>query len=243
MGAEGGFAVELPVFSGPFKILADLLLEQKVDVCDVPIATVTDRFLEHTKDAETWTLEEATWFLAVCAVLLEIKVGRLMPRHEAGLTDDDLLAESPDLAFARSIELTAFRRMAVELAQRMEHASLYHPREVGFAREFADLYPDVLKNVRAEDLAAMAADLLRPPALLDLSHVTPIRITVAEAIVAVEERLNEMRAASFRQLVSDCDERIHVVVRFLALLELFRDGKVEMAQAETFGEIDVTWQG
>jgi segregation and condensation protein A len=243
VGTEGGFAVELPVFSGPFKVLADLLLEQKVDVCDIAIASVTDRFLEHTKDAETWTLEEATWFLAVCAVLLEIKVARLMPRHETGLTDDDLMVDSPDLAYARSIELTAFRKMAVELANRMEHAALYHPREVGFAREFADLYPDVLANVSAQDLAAMAAAMLRPPALLDLSHVTPIRITVAEAIVAVEERLNEMRAASFRQLVSDCDERIHVVVRFLALLELFRDGKVELAQAETFGEIDVTWQG
>lgn len=239
----GGFAVELPVFSGPFKVLVELLLEQKMDVCDVPIATITDRFLAHTKDADDWTLDEATWFLAVCAVLLEIKIARLTPKHDADLTDEDLMADSPDLAYARSIELTAFRRMAQELATRMEHAALYHPREVGFAREFADLYPDVLQNVKAEDLASLAASLLRPPALLDLSHVTPIRITVAEAIVAVEAQLNAVQAASFRQLVADCDERIHVVVRFLALLELFRDGKVELTQAATFGEIDVKWQG
>ena len=61
--------------------------------------------------------------------------------------------------------------------------------------------------------------------------------------VAVEERLNDMRATRFRELVSDCVERIHVVVRFLAVLELFRDGKIELSQAETFGEIDVRWQG
>src|SRR5581483_5430158 len=54
-----GFAVELPVFVGPFKLLADLILDQRIDVCDVPIATITDRFLAHSKEAERWSLEEA----------------------------------------------------------------------------------------------------------------------------------------------------------------------------------------
>ena len=62
--ADSGFAVEVPGFTGPFRLLADLVLEQKVDVCDVPIATVTDRFLAYAKEAERWNLEEATWFLA-----------------------------------------------------------------------------------------------------------------------------------------------------------------------------------
>lgn len=237
----GAFAVELPIFSGPFRLLSDLLLEQKIDVCDVSIASVTDRFLEYTKAADRWTLDEATWFLAICAVLLEIKVGRLMPRHDAGPEDD--LAGSPDLAYARSIELAAFRRAAVDIANRLEENARYFPRDVGPAREFADLYPDVLEKVTAADLARIAVEALRPPAAIDLSHVTPIRITVAEAMVTVEEKLNGMPNASFRELVSDCRDRIDVVVRFLALLELFRDGKVELAQAETFGEIDVLWQG
>ena len=85
----GSFAVTLPVFTGPFRLLAELILEQKVDVCDVRVADVTDHYLEHTKQAEGWNLEEATWFLAICAVLLELKVGRLMPTH-AELDEDDL---------------------------------------------------------------------------------------------------------------------------------------------------------
>ncbi|MFB3739625.1 MAG: segregation/condensation protein A, partial [Candidatus Velamenicoccus archaeovorus] len=80
VATAGGFTVELPAFVGPFRLLADLLLDQKIDVCDVPIARVTDRYLAHAKEAGGWTLEEATWFLAVCAILLELKVGRLMPR-------------------------------------------------------------------------------------------------------------------------------------------------------------------
>lgn len=240
--AGGGFAVELPVFVGPFRLLADLILEQKIDVCDVPIASVTDRFLEHASDAERWSLEEATWFLAACALLLELKVGRLMPRHEV-LDEEDMLGVSPDLVYARSIELAAFRRVAIDLARRFEEESLHLTREAGPPPEFAHLYPDVMERVTSEDLARMAAWLLRPAPLVDLSHVTPIRYTMAEALEAVRSRLGTLGQASFRDLVADCDERIQVVVRFLALLDLYREGKVDLAQAETFGEIRVSWEG
>jgi segregation and condensation protein A len=237
------FAVELPVFVGPFRLLTDLILDQKIDVCDVPIATVTDRFLAHSKEAEGWSLAEATWFLAACSVLLELKVRRLMPRHESA-DEEDLLGVSPDLVYARSLELAAFRRIAADLGRRLEEEALHFTREAGPPPELAHLYPDVMEKVRADDLAALAAVLLRPPPALDLSHVTPIRYTMAEALAAVRERLGEVgRQASFRELVADCQERIQVVVRFLVLLDLYREGKVDLAQAETFGEIRVTWAG
>lgn len=239
---EPGFVVDLPVFSGPFRVLADLLLDQKIDVCDVPVATVTERFLAHSREAETWSLEDATWFLAVCAILLELKVGRLMPRHEA-IDEEDLLGVSPDLAYARSLELAAFRRIAEELGRRFELEARHVPRIAGPPPEFEHLYPDVLERVDAADLARLAAALLRPPPMLDLSHVTPIRYTMAEAVAAVQDHLERLRAAPFRALVADCDDRIQIVVRFLALLELYREGKVDLAQAETFGEIEVRWGG
>jgi segregation and condensation protein A len=240
--ASGGFAIELPIFVGPFRLLADLILDQKIDVCDVPIATVTDGFLAHAKEAEGWSLEEATWFLAACAVLLELKVARLTPRHET-VDEEDLLGISPDLVYARSIELAAIRRVAVDLARRLDDEALRHPREAGPPPEFAHLYPDVLERVSAADLAALAAAVLRPPPALDLSHVTPIRYTMDEARDAVRAHLGRLGEASFRDLVADCDERIQIVVRFLALLDLYREGKVELAQAETFGEISVRWEG
>jgi segregation and condensation protein A len=241
--AAGAFAVQLPAFTGPFRVLAELILEQKVDVCDVQVATVTDGFLARAKEAERWDLEEVTWFLAMCAVLLELKVGRLMPRHTEA-SEEDLLGASPDLAYARSRELAAFRKVAVELARRLEDEAGYFSRDVGPGPEFSHLYPDPMVRVGAGDLARLAAQLLRPPPTLDLTHVTPIRYTMAEALSAVERRIEGFgRAASFRDLVADCDERIQVVVRFLALLELYRDGRVELLQGATFGEIHIEWQG
>jgi len=236
----GEFAVSLPVFAGPFRVLADLLLSHRVDVCDVPVARVTHEFLAHATEAEAWSLEEDTWFLAVAAALLELKVGRLMPRHQEP-TEEDLLGGSPDLAYARSLELAAFRRAAADFAVRLEEGSRYFARQAGPPPEFAHLYPDVMEKVTAQALARTAAALLRPPPVLDLSHVAPIRVTVSEAMRAVQDRLGELGATRFRDLVADCEERIHVVVRFLALLELYREGRVDLSQADTFGEIEVRW--
>jgi segregation and condensation protein A len=240
----GGFDVELPGFSGPFRLLADLILEHKLDVCDIPLATVTDGYLAYAKEPERWNLEEATWFLAICAVLLELKVARLTPKHTE-LDEEDLLGGSPDLAYARSLELRAFRRVAIELARRLEDEAGYFARDVGPGPEFSHLYPDPMQKVTAAQLAVVAAQMLRPPPSLDLSHVTPVRFTVAEAMTAVETRIQGFIGgqATFRDLVADCDERIEVVVRFLALLELYREGKVELQQGATFGEIEVGWTG
>jgi segregation and condensation protein A len=234
----GEFTVELPVFSGPFRLLAELLLEHRIDVCDVPVAQVTDAFLAHASDAQRWDLEEATWFVAVGATLLELKVGRLMPKATEP-SEEDLLGGSPDLAYARSLELAAFRRVAVNLAERFEDNARYFRREAGPPEEFAHLYPDIMEQVTADALARVAAVALRPPPLVDLSHVQPVRATVAEALETMRDRMASLRTARFRELVADCEERIHVVVRFLALLEMYREGHVDLSQAGTFGEIEV----
>src|SRR5438105_10871773 len=98
------FTVELPLFAGPFRLLAELILDQKMDVCDVSVATVTERFLRlGTEAAPGWSLDEATWFVAVCAALLELKVGRLLPRPSPDTEEDLLGGTSPDLLYARSL--------------------------------------------------------------------------------------------------------------------------------------------
>jgi segregation and condensation protein A len=237
----GEFPVDVPVFQGPFRLLADLILERQVDVCDVPVAQVTADFLARAEEAEGWTLEEATWFLAICSVLLELKVGRLFP-HREDVDEEDLVGASPDLAYARSLELAAFRRVAETLVDMLERASRFFSREAGPAEEFAALYPDPMEKVTVTALAEAAVALLRPPAV-DLSHVAPIRASLTEELERVQARLSRRGEARFRELVRGCRDRIQVVVRFLALLELHSRGQVALWQAQTFGDIEVRWQG
>lgn len=237
----GEFPVELPMFRGPFRVLAEAILARNVDVCDVPVARVTEGFLARADEAEGWTLEEATWFLAICAVLLELKVGRLFPRKEDP-DEDDLLGVSPDLAYARSLELAAFRRVGARLLELFEEGARYVTREAGPPAEFADLYPDPMERVDASSLVVTAAALLRPPKV-DLSHVAPIRASVSDALESVRRRLAGGGNIRFRDLVVDCEDRIDVVVRFLALLELHASGRVALEQAQAFGDIEVRWEG
>lgn len=243
-GGPAEFLIELPLFSGPFRLLAELILEQRMDVCDVPVSRITDGFMQYgTEHIEGWSLDEATWFLAVCALLLELKVGRLLPRPPAETEEDLLGGASPDLVYARSLELRAFRRVSSLLAELGEAAALSVSRTAGPPAELAHLYPDIMGKITPAALGETAAGLLAPVPDLDLSHVTPIRATLAEGLRAVQERLALKRNARFRELLEDCEERIEVVVRFLALLELYREGKVELSQAEVFGDIEVRWQG
>lgn len=240
--AAEGPAVDLPIFSGPFRLLAELILDQKVDVCDVPVARITDGFVGRgVERMGSWSLEEGTWFLAICATLLELKVGRLLPRSRAETEEDLIGGVSADLVYARSRELAAFRRVSEDLVERMVEAERMLPRTAGPPPELVHLYPDLLKGADVEALRAAAAALLAPPPPLDLTHVTPIFVSVADAVSLVQARLSRMTRASFRDLLADEPERIEVVARFLALLELHRQGKVELSQAAVFGEIEVEW--
>jgi segregation and condensation protein A len=242
-GVDGGLHVDLPLFRGPFRLLATLVFEEKVDVCDVPVARVTSSFLEKGLVLmHGWTLEENTWFVATCASLLELKVGRLLPRHTVETEEDLLGGTPPDLLFARSLELAAFRRMSEEFATRLGAAARFLPRETGPPAELVHLYPDVLQAVSAADMAHLAAELFRPEPEVDLSHVTAIRVSLADAVKALRDHMELAGEATFRDMLAGCQERIEVVIRFLALLELHREGKVELEQAELFGDISVRWQ-
>ncbi|MDP8956687.1 MAG: segregation/condensation protein A [Actinomycetota bacterium] len=240
---RGKFVVELPLYEGPFRMLAELIVDQKVDVCDVPVAKVTEAFLARGIDAmDTWNLEETTWFVATCAALLELKVGRLLPRATPDTEDELLDGVSPDLLYARSLELSAFRRVAERLEELMAAASLMVPRTAAPPAEFAHLYPDVMDKVTPDGLQRVAAALLAPRRDLDLSHVTPIRVSLSDALSDVQDRLQRNGEVRFSELVQDRAERIEIVIRFLALLELYREGKVDLSQAERFGDIRIRWE-
>jgi segregation and condensation protein A len=236
--------VELPLYSGPFRLLAGLILEQKIDICDVPVARVTEAFLQRGLNAlSVWSLEETTWFVATCASLLELKVGRLLPRPGVATEEDLVEGVSPDLLYARSLELAAFRRVAVEIEKLIAQAALMLPRTAGPPTELAHLYPDVMEKVSPDILEQTAEMLFAPRRDLDLSHVTPIRVSLSDALSEMQQHLERNREVRFSELVDDQTERIEIVIRFLALLELHREGKVDLSQAERFGDIRIRWEG
>jgi segregation and condensation protein A len=124
-----------------------------------------------------------------------------------------------------------------------DDADLSFPRLVGPDERFAGLAPDLLEgtSVRRLQSAAIRALTPRPTPFVDLFHVNPVRFTVAEAVAELVDELPRVGRITFRRLTADLGERLEVIVRFLAVLELFKQGFVDLDQAERFGEIEITW--
>jgi len=241
------FEVHTPVFDGPFDLLLHLILREQVELYDVDLSDIVDSYLGELERLEQFDLEVATEFLLIAATLVELKVRRLLPEdRDVDLDDEFGLWEERDLLLARLIECKTFKDAALVLRRLSAEASRSYARRVGPIEDrFIGMAPDLLSRLTAIDLrdAFMRATAPKPVVRVDLSHVTPLKVTVAEA---VEEMLDELPRAgriTFRELTADLVDRIEVVVRFLALLELFKQGVLEIEQARSFGDIEIVWIG
>jgi segregation and condensation protein A len=239
--------VSTPVFEGPFDVLLRLVSEHKVEIFDVPIAPVVDAFVAEMKAASPMELERTTEFLVIAAILVELKSKKLLPGPDDIEDDEEMLSgfEERDRLLARLLELQAYAAAADGFASMTERAARSLPRLAGLEDRFRDLAPDLLAGLTPQRLAlaflrAVAHD---PGEALDLSHVTVEAVTVSEAVAELEERLPVERNLTFRELCAHCTTRMQVIVRFLALLELCKRGKVSLEQGETFGDVVVIWTG
>jgi segregation and condensation protein A len=237
------FEVHLDVFAGPFDLLLRLIGKHELDLTLVALAQVTDEFVAHLRAGGGFDLDEATDFLVVAATLLDLKAARLLP-SVAGDDEEDLaLFEARDLLFARLLQYRAYKGLAVVLGGLFSAEQPWIPREVSLQPDLAAALPDVVVGVGAERLAAMAAAALAPRSSpqVPIDHLHVPRVNVREHAAIVLERLQEVGTASFRSLCSGCKETIEVVARFLAVLELFREGRVSVEQIVPMGDLQVRW--
>ena len=193
-------------------------------------------------------MEVASEFALLAATLIELKSRRLLPEPTVELDLEEELAAYGlrDAAFARLVEGRTFGAAARLLRERWNTAALRWPRTAGPEERFVAAAPDLLEGACRDDLAAALERVLapRPVPRVDVSHLRAAGITVDEAAVLIVERLAVVGgAATFREITEPLTERVVVVVYFLAVLELFGSGLVELTQAERFGEIGVQWIG
>jgi segregation and condensation protein A len=242
----GGFRVHLENFDGPFDLLLQLISRQKLDITEVSLSQVTDEFIAHIKAAGTaWDLDQTSQFVVVAATLLDLKAARLLPSGEVEDPEDLALLEARDLLFARLLQYRAFQRVAKYFAATLEAEGRRFPREVGIEPRFARLLPEVAISISPARLAALAAKAMAPKqaSVLSLAHMHAPAVSVREQAGVIVDRLRRQRAMTFRALSSDSPTMLTTVARFLALLELFRDGAVAFEQLTPLGELTVRWTG
>lgn len=238
------FEVSTPVYEGPFDLLLHLILQEEVELYEVELSHIVDAYLAELEGLEETNLEVATEFLLIAATLVELKTRRLLPADDQFDIDEEFsLWEERDLLLAKLLECKTFKDAAVVFRQREIDASLSIARTVGLDEQFIGLAPDLLDGVTPRGLrdAFMQTTSPTPDLKMTLDHIAPITASVSDAVVELLDELPRLRRISFRRLTEGLGDRIEVVVRFLAVLELFKQGAITIEQAHTFGEINIRW--
>lgn len=238
------YEVQTAVFDGPFDLLLHLILREQVELYDVSLAGIVDGYLRELSRMETLDLEIATEFLLIAATLVELKSRRLLPDVDDGDLDEELaLWEERDVLLARLLECKTFKDASVVLARLADAAGRCYPRTAGMEERYLDLAPDLLAGITPADVrdAFTRAVVPRPRPRIDLDHVAPIRASVTDAVLALSRELPQHGRITFRRLTAGIASRIEVIVRFLAVLELYKRGLVDLRQAATCGEIEIDW--
>ena len=236
--------VATPAYEGPLDVLLQLVNQHEVDIFDIPLASVVDAFVAARARGEQQGLQTLSEFLVIAAVLIELKSRRLLPGPDDVDPDEELIGwEERDLLLARLLECQAYAAAADGFAVLMERAARSVARSAGIDDDLATSAPDLLAGVTPDELAAafLRATAERPAPAVDLYHVTVDAVTVADAVSELERRLPTAGRATFRSLTGHLTTRIEIIVRFLAVLELCKRGRVALDQGTTFGELEVTW--
>ncbi|CAM8631890.1 scpA Rec8/ScpA/Scc1-like protein (kleisin family) [Candidatus Planktophila versatilis] len=247
--AEAGFNVHLSNFDGPFDLLLQLISRHKLDITEVSLSLVTDEFISFIRkleeSGEGWRLDQATEFLVIAATLLDLKAARLLPSGEIEDEEDLAILEARDILFARLLQYRAFKEIAASFQEAILAADKSFPRVVALDPALASLLPEVLIGVGAQRFAAIAERVLTPkaPPVVAVEHLHSALVSVAEESRSVVEALRRSRTLSFRNLIQGADSTLVVVARFLALLDLYRQGALRFEQVMALGELQVTWVG
>ena len=236
---DGAFRVQLDNFDGPFDLLLSLITKRQLDITDVSLGAVTQEFIAYLAALEKQeSLEEASEFLVVAATLLDMKVVGLLPQGEFVDPEDVKVLEARDLLFARLLQYRAFKDVSVWFKEHLESESTRHARDVPLDSHYRDHTPKLRWTTTAEDLQALALFAFAPRSIPDVSldHLHAPLVSVREQAAHV---LAAIRGGptTFRALIAGVAEKGVIVARFLAVLELYRQGALSFQQLEPLGDV------
>jgi segregation and condensation protein A len=239
-----GFSVSLTNFSGPFDLLLSLISKHEMDITEVSLSRVTDEFIAYLRGLDSAEeLDQASEFLVVAATLLDLKVAGLLPQGELVDAEDVALLEARDLLFARLLQYRAFKEAAGWFAGGLERESTRQFRSVRLEEKYRRQTPELVWTLTVDDFAAMAALAFAPRELpsVGLDHLHAPLVSIREQAAHVVALLRSGEPTSFRQLIAGAAVKGVVIARFLAVLELYRQGSIGYDQIEPLGELTLHW--
>ena len=237
-----GFSVSLSNFSGPFDLLLSLIGKHELDITEISLSRVTDEFIGYLRRLDSpEELDQASEFLVVAATLLDLKVAGLLPQGELVDAEDVALLEARDLLFARLLQYRAFKEATLWFSGQLDAEATRHVRSVRLEEKYRQQTPELVWTLSPDDFAALAALAFAPREIpsVGLDHLHAPLVSIREQAAYVVALLRGGEAMTFRQLIAGAEQKGVVIARFLAVLELFKQGVVDLEQVESFGDLMV----
>ncbi len=234
------YRVRLDLFEGPLDLLLHLVKRNEVEITDIPIATITDQYLEYMTLLQEMSLDVAGEFLVMAATLIYIKSRTLLPDPETDGDEEDEGDPRAELV-ARLLEYQRFRDAAIELGQRtvLNRDVFARPCEAAPADPAQDPGAIEVEDASLGVLLDALRRVLRRGAAAPVHEVIPESLGVRDCIRHVLARLRDTGRTTFEGLFPEGALRHRIIVTFLALLELMRLGVVRAQQTEHFGELTI----
>lgn len=228
------YLVQLDVFRGPLDLLLYLVKRHEVDICDIPIARVTEQFLEYLRVLEMIDVERAGDFLVMAATLMEIKSRLLLPRVE----ESETAAEDPRMELVRQlVEYKKFKDAAALLEAQAERQLSRLPREPIEPVAGPGPAEQPLRQVELWDLVSAFGRLMRETLALQPQQITVDQTPIHVYMESILEQVRREGQVAFSALFTPPHTRGRLVGLFLALLELTKGRQLVAQQPEIFGEI------
>ena len=225
--ATSGFRVNLEVYSGPFDALLGMIANNKLELTEVSLSSITEEFLTYVRGLDfTKNMDEASAFLDIASILVEAKSVAILPGGEDSQHDEQSLEvlRERDLLFARLLQYRAYKQAAGDFRARIAANSGRFP------------HPAAMD----EGVAAMLPELVWTLTPLELARLTAQSLVVRDRLIAALESKGD-QSISFSELTRDCTSRIEVVARFMAVLVFFKQGVLQYQQDGPFAELHLRW--
>lgn len=250
--ATSGFRVNLEVYSGPFDALLGMIVNNKLELTEVSLSSITEEFLTYVRGLDfTKNMDEASAFLDIASILVEAKSVAILPGGEDSQHDEQSLEvlRERDLLFARLLQYRAYKQAAGDFRARIAANSGRFPHPAAMDEGVAAMLPELVWTLTPLELARLTAQVIANAPASEVSihqlHVPLVdlraqSLVVRDRLIAALESKGD-QSISFSELTRDCTSRIEVVARFMAVLVFFKQGVLQYQQDGPFAELHLRW--
>ncbi len=234
--------VILESFEGPLDLLLHLIKEHKVNIYDIPIFTITQQYLEYLNKMNEYNIEIASEFLVLASTLVSIKVKMLLPKE---IDEEQINEEDPRLELVnRLLEYERYKEASETFLYLLskQGKSYYRPQDEKLYNKVSK-EANSLENTSSTELLKYMQFVLerKKEQLLPPYEVKNKKVSISQKISELVKKLEQLKLTYFDNII-DIDNTSDIVISFMAILDLYKQNKVELSQMDSFTSIKITYK-